>query len=56
MLKSNLNKSLHSDKKAYRDKVFRRVCDEINYAAITAKNGKESYGFYKKILTEIKVL
>ena len=54
MVKSNLSKSLRADKKAYREKVLRRLCDEINYAAITSKNGKVPYGFYKKILAEIK--
>lgn len=54
MLKSNLSKSLRAEKKAYREKVLTRLCDEINYAAITAKNGKVPYGFYKKIIAEIK--
>ena len=54
MLKSNLSKSLCADKKACRDKVLSRLCDEIDYAAITAKNGKVPYRFYKKILAEIK--
>ena len=54
MLKSNLSKSLRADKKAYREKVLKRLCDEINYAAITSKFGKVPYGFYKKILAEIK--
>ena len=54
MLKSNLSKSLRADKKAYREKVLKRLCDEINYTAITSKNVKVPYGFYKKILAEIK--
>ena len=54
MLKLNLSKLLHTDKKAYRQKVLKRLCDEINYAAITSKNGKAPCRFYKKILAEIK--
>ena len=55
MSKSSLSKSLRADKKAYRDKVIRRLCDEINYAARSSINGKIPHGFIKKIIDETKV-
>ena len=54
MSKSSLSISLRADKKAYRDKVIKRLCDEIKYAAQSSINGKIPYGFIKKLLNETK--